>query len=67
MRRWLPFSFVIEILFTVPLLLTGYFATDALASIEGGLSYAFGALGITIVLVAAYFVLKGRRQGASGQ
>jgi membrane protein DedA with SNARE-associated domain len=67
MRRWLPFSFVIEILFTVPLLLTGYFATDALASIEGGLSYAFGALGITIVLVAAYFVLKARRQGASGQ
>ncbi|MFN2223371.1 MAG: DedA family protein [Candidatus Promineifilaceae bacterium] len=67
MRRWLPFSFAIEILFTVPLLLAGYFATDALVGIEGGLSYFFGALGVFILLSIAYYTLKSRRsqQGAS--
>lgn len=67
MRRWLPFSFVIEILFTVPLLFAGYFATDALANIEGGLSYAFGVVGAIIVLAVAYFIVKARRRRLSTQ
>ncbi len=65
MRRWLPFSFAIEILFTIPLLCAGYFATDALTNIEGGLSYAFGALGAIVLLIVAYFTVKARRQRLS--
>jgi membrane protein DedA with SNARE-associated domain len=60
LRRWLPYSFVIEILFTVPLLFAGYFATDALTQIEGGLSYALGALGVIVLLGAGYYVFRGR-------
>lgn len=62
MRRWLPFSFAIEILFTVPLLFAGYFATDALTQIEGGLSYALGALGVIVTLGVVYFVVKSKRR-----
>lgn len=65
MRRWLPFSFAIEILFTIPLLCAGYFATDALTNIEGGLSYAFGALGAIVLLIVAYFTIKARRRRLS--
>lgn len=61
-RRWLPFSFAVEILFTVPLLFAGYFATDALAGIEGGMSYFFGALGVVIMLAAAFYVFRSRRR-----
>ena len=61
MRRWLPFSFVIEILYTVPLLFAGYFATDALSQIEGGLSYAFGAMGLIVLLGITFMVVKSRR------
>lgn len=67
MRRWWPFSFAIEILFTVSLLFAGYFATDALTSIEGGLSYAFGALGGIILLGVAYHMLKSRRRRLNPQ
>ena len=62
MRRWLPFSFAVEILWTVPLLFAGYFATDALTQIEGGLSYALGALGLLILSAALVFFVKSRRQ-----
>jgi len=62
LRRWLPYSFAIEILFTVPLLFAGYFATDALTQIEGGLSYALGGVGVIVLLGVGYFVIKGRRR-----
>ncbi len=66
-RRWLPYSFAIEIMFTVSLLFAGYFATDALTSIEGGLAHGFEALGAIIVLGAAYYMIKSRRQRHSRQ
>jgi len=66
-RRWLPYSFAIEIMFTVSLLFVGYFATDALASIEGGMSHAFGVLGAIILLAVAYFTFKARRKRLSSQ
>ena len=62
LRRWLPFSFAVEILFTVPLLFAGYFATGALSQIEGGLSFAFGALGVVVLLGILFFLVKSRRQ-----
>jgi membrane protein DedA with SNARE-associated domain len=64
-RRWLPFSFAVEMIFTLPLLFAGYFATDALTSIEGGLTYFFGAMGIIMLLGPVYFVLKSKRQSSS--
>lgn len=65
LRRWLPFSFAVEILYTVPLLFAGYFATDALAQIEGGLSYVLAAVGLFIFLGAVYYVVKSRRQAST--
>ena len=65
MRRWLPFSFAIEILWTVPLLFAGYFATDALAQIEGGMTYAFGGLGLIVLLGITFMVIKSRRSANS--
>ena len=62
LRRWLPYSFAIEILFTVSLLLAGYFATDALAQIEGGMSYLFGAVGVFMLLSIAYYAIKSKRK-----
>jgi membrane protein DedA with SNARE-associated domain len=62
MRRWLPFSFAVEIFWTVSLLFAGYFATDALAQIEGGLSYAMGGLGLLILSGVLLFVVKSKRQ-----
>jgi len=62
LRRWLPFSFAIEILWTVPLLIAGYFATDALAQIEGGLSYVLGAFGLFIMLAIAFKIAQRKRQ-----
>lgn len=62
MRRWLPFSFAIEILWTVPLLFAGYFATDALSQIEGGLSYAIGAVALFVLLAVLFMVIKARRK-----
>jgi membrane protein DedA with SNARE-associated domain len=62
MRRWLPFSFAVEILFTVPLLFTGYFATDALTQIEGGLSYLLSALGVVVLLGIVYYAIKSKRR-----
>lgn len=46
-RRWLPASFVGEIIWTMPLLMLGYFATDSLSHIEGGVSYL--TMGFTVV------------------
>lgn len=66
-RRWLPFAFAIEIMYTVPLLFAGYFATDALANIEGSLAYAFGALAAIVLLAVVYFVVKSKRQALHAQ
>ncbi len=47
LRSWLPGSFLGDLLWTIPLLLFGYFATDALSTINGGLTYmtfAFSAV-----------------------
>jgi membrane protein DedA with SNARE-associated domain len=65
LRRWLPFSFAIEILYTVPLLFAGYFATDFLSQIEGGMSYAFGAMGLVALLGITYMVVKSKRSKKS--
>lgn len=60
MRRWLPYSFAVEILYTVSLLFAGYFATDALTQIEGGLTYLFGAAGVFILASVAYYFVRSR-------
>lgn len=65
LRRWLPFSFAIEILYTVPLLFAGYFATDFLSQIEGGMSYAFGAMGLVVLLGLIFMVFKSKRSANS--
>jgi len=39
LRRWLPASFLGELLWILPLLLVGFFATDMLSDIKGGLIY----------------------------
>jgi undecaprenyl-diphosphatase len=60
-RRWLPASFAGELLWTVPLLLLGYFATDAIGQVEGGLSYmTFASVAIFILGFIVMFV-KSRR------
>jgi len=63
LRRWLPASFFGELLWTIPLLLLGYFATDALSGIEGGLSYLTTGLTVLFALgLVAYFVRARRRR-----
>ena len=64
MRRWLPYSFATEILWTVPLLFAGYFAADALSQIESGLSYAMGGLGLILLLAIIFYVIRRRRKTA---
>lgn len=49
MRRWLPVSILGELLWTLPLLLFGFFATDAVASIKGGVVYL--TLGMTTLFL----------------
>jgi membrane protein DedA with SNARE-associated domain len=39
LRRWLPASFFGELLWTLPLLLLGFFATDAVSGVKGGILY----------------------------
>jgi membrane protein DedA with SNARE-associated domain len=60
-RRWLPASFAGELLWTVPLLLLGYFATDALSQIEGGLSYITFASTAIFILGFVVMFIKSRR------
>lgn len=50
-KKWLPASFTGEVLWTLPLLLLGYFATDALSQLEGGLTYiTFGTTAIFVLV-----------------
>ena len=60
-RRWLPASFAGELLWTVPLLLLGYFATDALSQVEGGLSYITFASTAIFILGFVVMFIKSRR------
>ncbi len=56
-RHWLPVSFFAEFLWTLPLLLLGYFATDALNKWQGGLSFlTIGLTAVFLLAFAAYFV-----------
>jgi len=59
-RKWLPASFAGEVLWTLPLLLLGYFATDALSQWEGGLTYmTFGTTAIfALVFIFPMFRAK---------
>jgi membrane protein DedA with SNARE-associated domain len=50
LRRWLPASVAGELLWTVPLLLLGFFATDAVSDIKGGLLYL--TLGTTVLFLS---------------
>jgi membrane protein DedA with SNARE-associated domain len=54
-RRWLPASFMGEFIWTLPLLMLGYFATDKLAGLQGGISYL--TFGFTI-LFFLFFLLN---------
>jgi membrane protein DedA with SNARE-associated domain len=57
-RRWLPVSFAAELLWTIPLLFLGYFATDALAQVEGGLTYLTYGMTVFFMLAFAFYILK---------
>lgn len=62
-RRWLPASFMGEFLWTLPLLLLGYFATDKLAELEGGISYL--TIGFTTVFLLFFLFTYLRSKRAS--
>lgn len=62
-RRWLPASFAGEFLWTLPLFLLGYFATDAFAEWEGGLSYV--TMGFSAVFFLAFLFLMFRSKRSS--
>ena len=49
LRRWLPASILGELFWTLPLLLLGFFATDAIANIKGGVMYL--TLGMTALFL----------------
>lgn len=66
-RRWLPASFAGELLWTVPLLLLGYFATDALAQVEGGLSYLTFGSSALFVLGITFMIVRSRRSVAQAE
>lgn len=61
-RRWLPASFAAELLWTIPLLFLGYFATGALSQFEGGLSYLTFGTTIFFLLVFVVYGLKAWRR-----
>lgn len=64
-KRWLPASFAGEVLWTLPLLLLGYFATDALSQWEGGLAYI--TLGTTAIFILIFIFPMFRSKRKSGQ
>jgi len=63
-RRWLPASFAGELLWTVPLLLVGYFASGALTEIEGGMSYLTMGSTIIFLLIFLSFTVRSRLRTA---
>lgn len=62
-RRWLPASFMGEFIWTLPLLLLGYFATDKLAGLQGGISYL--TVGFTTVFLLFFLFTYLRTKRAS--
>jgi len=57
LRRWLPASIIGELFWTVPLLLLGFFATEAASNLKGGLIYLTAGsiivmLSITVISAA---------------
>jgi membrane protein DedA with SNARE-associated domain len=66
-RRWLPASFAGELLWTVPLLLLGYFATDAISQVEGGLSFMTMLSTLVFILGFVMLVVKSRRQASQAE
>ncbi|MGB3716405.1 MAG: VTT domain-containing protein [Candidatus Promineifilaceae bacterium] len=58
LRRWLPASVAGELLWTLPLLLLGFFATDAVSGIRGGILYLTFGMTVLILLVS---ILKNAR------
>lgn len=64
-RHWLPASFMGEFLWTLPLLLLGYFATDSLAGLEGGISYLTVGFTMVFLLFFLFTYLRSKRASAS--
>jgi membrane protein DedA with SNARE-associated domain len=58
LRRWLPASVAGEFLWTLPLLLLGFFATDAVSGIKGGLIYL--TLGMSVLFVSLTILRNAR-------
>jgi membrane protein DedA with SNARE-associated domain len=63
-RRWLPVSFAAELLWTVPLLLVGYFGSDVLGNMEGGLSYFTLGISAVFMLFIVLYLVRSRRNSA---
>jgi membrane protein DedA with SNARE-associated domain len=55
LRRWLPASVIGELFWTLPLLLLGFFATDAVSNLRGGLIYLTAG---SVVLMLTITLLK---------
>lgn len=58
LRRWLPASVAGEFLWTLPLLLLGFFATDAVSGVKGGILYL--TFGMTLLFVSVSILKKAR-------
>ena len=64
-RLWLPASFMGEFVWTLPLLLLGYFATDKLAGLQGGISYLTIGLTTLFLLFFLFTYLRTKRASTS--
>ncbi|MGD2048507.1 MAG: VTT domain-containing protein [Chloroflexota bacterium] len=64
-RQWLPASFMGEFVWTLPLLLLGYFATDKLAGLQGGISYLTIGLTTLFLLFFLFTYLRTKRAPTS--
>ena len=60
-RSWLPASFIGELIWTIPLLMLGYIATDTFGQIEGGLSYFTMGISGIMMMVFVVYVIRSRR------
>jgi membrane protein DedA with SNARE-associated domain len=58
LRRWLPASIAGEFLWTLPLLLLGFFATDAVSDIKGGVLYL--TIGTAVLFLSFSFLKEAR-------
>lgn len=61
LRSWLPGSILGELVWTVPLLLFGYFVTDASSSLNNGLSYALLVISTFFMVLFVLKTVKQRR------